>query len=80
MQISERIRLMAGALLLSSIMGIYVITSLVAEPLIRAEATSHMNSRVDAMRSDIEGVLESTAVLTRSLAILTESLPSDRAT
>lgn len=78
MQISERIRLMAGALLLSSILGIYVITSFVAEPLIRAEATSHMNSRVDAMRSDIEGVLESTAVLTRSLAILTESLPSDR--
>ncbi|WP_301387116.1 methyl-accepting chemotaxis protein [Thalassolituus sp. UBA2590] len=78
MQISGRIRLMAGALLLSSILGIYVITSFVAEPLIRAEATSHMNSRVDAMRSDIEGVLESTAVLTRSLAILTESLPSDR--
>ncbi|WP_320819446.1 hypothetical protein [Thalassolituus sp.] len=37
-----------------------------------------MNSRVDSMRTDITEVLSATAVLTRSLVIITESLPADR--
>jgi len=47
--------------------------------LVRAEAAANLASRVESMRTDIAEVLNSAAVLTRSLAILSETLPLDRA-
>ncbi|WP_430462145.1 methyl-accepting chemotaxis protein [Thalassolituus sp. LLYu03] len=79
MLLKQKIRLASGALLLAAIIGIYAITTLLAEPKLYKEAGELARAQVQDTVSEINVVLNSTSTLTRSLALLAETLPADRA-
>ncbi len=78
MLLKQKIRLASAALLLASVVGIYAITSLLAEPKLYKEAGDLASAQVQDTVSEITVVLNSAATLTRSLALLAETLPADR--
>ncbi|WP_219722527.1 methyl-accepting chemotaxis protein [Salinivibrio kushneri] len=79
MTISRKIKTMALALLLGSFLTIYLVMEWVAKPVLQEQAEAGARQTVTNIEGRIATALNEGAVLTDTLAALSETLPLDRA-
>ncbi|MBB1486242.1 methyl-accepting chemotaxis protein [Oceanospirillum sediminis] len=79
MTLNRKIQLLGVSLLATAFLTIYLVMTLIAHPELEQEAISSAEQTVENTRSRIETALTEAAVLTKALAVLSETLELDKA-
>ncbi len=78
MLIKKKMYIGSGLLLLFSVLTLFAVVQLVITPVIKSESVRMAQQQAKAVGEELAKELAKTSILTRSMAVLAESLPVDR--